>query len=99
MATLLWFRRLWNRRAELGLGTKVVAGLVVGSAVLGGLGTVVGLLKAFAATGGKGIDPSQKARALGEGISEAMNCSAMGIVVWLPSVIVLTLITRKRTGA
>jgi biopolymer transport protein ExbB/TolQ len=50
-------------------------------AMLCGLfGTIVGLIKAFGAVGGESIDPSQKARILAEGISEAMNCTAWGLL-------------------
>ena len=50
-------------------------------AMLCGLfGTIVGLIKAFAAVGGESVDPSQKARILAEGISEAMNCTAFGLL-------------------
>jgi len=49
-------------------------------AMLNGLfGTIVGLIKAFGAVGGESVDPSQKARILAEGISEAMNCTAFGL--------------------
>src|SRR5450755_2185343 len=43
-------------------------------------GTIVGLIKAFGAVGGESVDPSQKARILAEGISEAMNCTAFGLL-------------------
>lgn len=50
-------------------------------AMLSGLfGTIVGLIKAFGAVGGEAVDPSQKARILAEGISEAMNCTAFGLI-------------------
>jgi biopolymer transport protein ExbB len=50
-------------------------------AMLSGLfGTIVGLIKAFGAVGGESVDPSQKARILAEGISEAMNCTAFGLL-------------------
>jgi biopolymer transport protein ExbB len=50
-------------------------------AMLCGLfGTIVGLIKAFGAVGGESVDPSQKARILAEGISEAMNCTAFGLI-------------------
>ena len=50
-------------------------------AMLCGLfGTIVGLIRAFSAVGGENIDPSQKARILAEGISEAMNCTAWGLL-------------------
>jgi biopolymer transport protein ExbB/TolQ len=43
-------------------------------------GTIVGLIKAFGAVGGESVDPSQKARILAQGISEAMNCTAFGLI-------------------
>jgi len=50
-------------------------------AMLCGLfGTIVGLIKAFGAVGGESVDPSQKARILAEGISEAINCTAFGLI-------------------
>lgn len=50
-------------------------------AMLSGLfGTIVGLIKAFGAVGGESVNPSQKARILAEGISEAMNCTAFGLL-------------------
>jgi len=51
-------------------------------AMLSGLlGTIAGLIKSFGAVGGESVDPSQKARILAEGISEAMNCTAFGLLV------------------
>ena len=41
------------------------------------LGTITGLIKAFA--GVAGVDPSQTATLLSKGISEAMNCTAFGL--------------------
>jgi len=50
-------------------------------AMLCGLfGTITGLIRAFGAVGGESVDPSQKARILAEGISEAMVCTAFGLV-------------------
>lgn len=49
--------------------------------MLSGLfGTIVGLIRAFGAVGGENVDPSSKARLLAEGISEAMNCTAFGLI-------------------
>src|SRR5947199_3629821 len=51
-------------------------------AMLSGLlGTIAGLIKSFGAVRGESVDPSQKARILAEGISEAMNCTAFGLIV------------------
>src|SRR5262245_38604825 len=57
-------------------------------AMLCGLfGTIVGLIKAFGAVGGESVDPSQKARILAEGISEAMNCTAFGMIYAITALI------------
>lgn len=57
-------------------------------AMLCGLfGTIVGLIKAFASVAGDTVDPTAKARLLAEGISEAMNCTAFGL---LSAIVALT---------
>lgn len=54
--------------------------LLANLAMLSGLlGTVSGLITSFGAVGGESVDPSQKARILAMGISEAMNCTAFGL--------------------
>lgn len=95
LGTAWWMWRLWKRRAELPTGTKLIAGLVAAAAIYGACGTVAGIVKAFGAIGGESIDPSQKARVLAEAISEAMNMAALGIIVWIPSVVTLLVLTRK----
>jgi biopolymer transport protein ExbB len=51
-------------------------------AMLSGLlGTVYGLIESFGAVSGEGVDPSQKARILAAGISEAMHCTFFGLLV------------------
>jgi len=96
VATVWWSVRVWKRSGELNGWMKALAGIVAATGVLGSLGTVVGLVKAFGATGGESVDPSQKARILAEGIAEAMNSTAAGLLLWLPSVIALTVIARRR---
>lgn len=51
--------------------------------LLGLLGTVLGLITAFGALGG--ADPVEKANLLSAGISEAMSCTAFGLMVAIPS--------------
>jgi biopolymer transport protein ExbB/TolQ len=77
---------------------RLVTLLVAALMTSGAIGVLVGLIKAFGAVGGESVDPSQKARILAEGISEAMNCTALIVAIWVPSVIALVL-TRKRRGA
>lgn len=65
-------------------------------AMLTGLfGTIVGLIKAFGAVGGESIDPSQKARILAEGISEAMNCTAFGLISAITALVGFAVLNGK----
>ena len=61
--------------------------------LMGLLGTIVGLIKSFA--GVAGIDPSQKATLLAKGISEAMNCTAFGLMVGITSLLAFSLLNGK----
>lgn len=64
--------------------------------LLGLLGTVVGLITAFAALGN--ADPAQKADLLSEGISEAMSCTAFGLMVAIPSLILHAYLQSRTTA-
>jgi biopolymer transport protein ExbB/TolQ len=65
-------------------------------AMLSGLfGTIVGLIKAFGAVGGESVDPSQKARILAEGISEAMNCTAFGLLAAIVALVGFAFLNGK----
>ncbi len=61
-------------------------------------GTIVGLIKAFSAVGGESIDPSQKARILAEGISEAMNCTAFGLITAIVALMGFAFLNGKTQG-
>ena len=65
------------------------------SMLSGLLGTITGLIKAFGAVGGESVDPSQKARILAEGISEAMNCTAFGLMVAIMSLLGYAILNGK----
>ena len=65
------------------------------STLLGLLGTVIGLIGAFAALGA--ADPTEKADLLSAGISEAMNCTAFGLIVAIPSLIIHAWLQAKTT--
>src|SRR5690606_19231482 len=68
-------------------------------AMLCGLfGTIIGLIKAFGAVGGERVDPSQKARILAEGISEAMNCTAVGLLAGIVAVMGFAVLNGKTQG-
>lgn len=55
------------------------------STLLGLLGTISGLITSFA--GAAKADPNQKATLLASGISEAMNCTAFGLCVAIPTLL------------
>jgi hypothetical protein len=68
-----------SRRRRIALTALFVSGgVTLATPMVGGAATGVGLTSAFAASGT--VDPSQKARVLAEGISEAMNGAALGVV-------------------
>lgn len=71
-------------------------GLFANLAMLCGLfGTVVGLIKSFG--GVAGADASSKATILAQGISEAMNCTAFGLVTAIICLICFGLINNWTT--
>ncbi len=65
------------------------------STLLGLLGTVIGLIGSFAALGN--ADPAEKADLLSKGISEAMNCTAFGLMVAIPSLLLHSYLQAKTT--
>jgi len=65
------------------------------SVLLGLLGTISGLIKTFGALGG--ASAAEKAQMLSEGISEAMNCTAFGLIVAIPSLVVFGLLQGRVT--
>lgn len=69
-------------------------GMLANFAVLAGLlGTIAGMIQSFGSVGGK--DASQKATALAEGISEALNCTAFGIASSLCGLLAFSLLMGK----
>ncbi len=70
--------------------------LLANLAMLSGLlGTVSGLISSFGAVSGEGVDPSAKARILAEGISEAMNCTAFGLIVAIIALVGFAVLNGK----
>ncbi len=66
------------------------------SVLLGLLGTVLGLITAFAALGN--ADPTEKADLLSAGISEAMSCTAFGLMVAIPSLMIHAYLQSRATA-
>lgn len=57
------------------------------------LGTIVGMIKAFAAVGM--ADPAEKAILLSQGISEAMNTTAYGLIMAIPALIMFAILQNR----
>jgi hypothetical protein len=100
VALTVWLaRHVWKRRKRVSAMTKVFMVLLIGAIAYGSAGGALGVLKGFAAQGGESVDPAQKARVLGEGIAEVMNCCAFAIAVWLPSFAVAFVLFRRSRRA
>ena len=65
------------------------------STLLGLLGTVTGLIEAFAAVAN--ADPAQKAELLSASISIAMNCTAFGLGAAIPMMLIYSFLQSKTT--
>jgi len=63
--------------------------------LLGLLGTVMGLIQAFSAVAT--VNPAEKANLLSASISEAMNCTAFGLMVAVPLLIIHAVLQTKTT--
>lgn len=63
--------------------------------LLGLLGTVIGLISAFAAV--SNVNPAEKANLLSASISVAMNCTAFGLMVAVPLVLIHAVLQTKTT--
>jgi len=57
--------------------------------LLGLLGTITGLIKSFGAVAA--ADPAEKSAMLAKGISEAMNCTAYGLIVAIPALVAFSI--------
>src|SRR5207247_10717226 len=53
-------------------------------------GTILGLIRSVA--GVAGVDPAMKATLLAKGISEAMNCTAFGLITAVPALLQFALL-------
>ena len=56
---------------------------------------MTGLIESFGAVSGESVDPAQKGRILAAGISEAMNCTAFGLIVAILGLIGFALLNGK----
>jgi biopolymer transport protein ExbB len=61
--------------------------------LLGLLGTIVGMIRSFGAIAE--ADPIQKANILAQGISEAMNATAYGLITAIPALVMFTVLQNR----
>lgn len=76
---------------ERRIGFLAVIGNI--ATLMGLLGTIMGLIQSFAAVAD--ADPATKAAALTKGISEAMNCTAFGLIVAVPSIAAYSVLQNR----
>jgi biopolymer transport protein ExbB/TolQ len=68
--------------------------MIGNAAMLSGLlGTVFGLITCFEAVAN--VNPADKATILANGISEAMNCTAFGLVTAIPALIAFSILNGR----
>lgn len=63
--------------------------------LLGLLGTIIGLIKAFSAVAA--VDPALKGEILSTSISVAMNTTAFGLITAIPLILIYTILQAKTT--
>ena len=63
--------------------------------LLGLLGTIVGMIRSFAAI--SSADQATKAAMLAQGISEAMNATAYGLIVAIPTLVIYSILQSRVT--
>jgi hypothetical protein len=96
LTTVLWSRRAWKRGQRLTRSALVAAWLSVIAVSIGLLGLLVSVITTLQTPSRDGVDPSQKARILGECISAAWNWTAFTLVIWIPATIALHALTRGK---
>lgn len=89
---LAW--RVWHQ--SLGLGAEIVATVAVAAVTFALFSAVIGLQKIFGATVNEVAEPTLRARSLAEGISISVNCTAIALLVWVPSFIAAHVMLRNR---
>ncbi|NUM89805.1 MAG: MotA/TolQ/ExbB proton channel family protein, partial [Bdellovibrionales bacterium] len=78
-------------KLERWIGYLAVIGNV--ATLMGLLGTITGLIRSFAAVAN--ADAATKAAELTKGISEAMNCTAFGLLVAVPAVLAYSVLQNR----
>jgi hypothetical protein len=94
----LWRARASGASAQVRFATPLVIAACTTLVAIALLTTVAGVIKALGAVGGESVDPSQKARILAEGISEAMNMIALATLIATPVSLAILLYAGFRTS-
>ncbi len=87
-STLRVIPQLENRTGFLGTIGNIAT-------LLGLMGTIYGLIIAFAAVGKPGIDPAEKSTLLAQGIAAAMNTTYLGLLIAIPCIALYTFFRTK----
>ncbi|MFZ4736354.1 MAG: MotA/TolQ/ExbB proton channel family protein [Bradymonadia bacterium] len=82
-----------NEVPHLETRTGYLAMLSNVATLTGLLGTIVGLIHSFGAV--SNADPAQKGTLLAAGISEAMNCTAFGLLVAIPALLAYAVLQSR----
>ena len=86
---------LLDENAKLEKRTGFLAMLANVGTLTGLLGTIVGMIKSFTAV--TYANPMEKATLLSAGISEAMNTTAYGLIMAIPTLIMFAILTNRAT--
>lgn len=84
---------LMEENEQLEKRTGFLAMIANVATLAGLLGTITGMIKAFAAV--SQANPMEKAQLLSSGISEAMNTTAFGLIVAIPTLLVYSILTSR----
>lgn len=84
---------LLSENARLNRRTAYLAMLGNTATLLGLLGTIVGMIRSFAAI--SNADPVERSAVLAAGISEAMNATAYGLIVAIPALVTYTVLQSR----
>ena len=85
--------RLTSEISQIDKRTGFLAMLGNVATLLGLLGTIAGMIGSFAAVAS--ANPADRATMLSRGISEAMNCTAFGLIVAIPALVAYAIFQNK----
>ena len=86
---------LLNETTQLEKRTAFLAMLANVGTLTGLLGTIVGMIKSFAAVAY--ANPTEKATLLADGIAIAMNTTAYGLIMAIPTLVMFAILTNRTT--